>query len=76
MTLCPTCKEHIKQDRIDQFLETTEFVHKQLQIMKDMACILLNHGDESMLKNNQDDRHVILSEIFIINILIFFTDEY
>lgn len=34
---CPTCKEHVKQERIHQFVETSEFVNMQLQTMKDMA---------------------------------------
>jgi hypothetical protein len=37
---CPTCGMYIKADTCKEYLEVEEFTKHQLQIMKDIACIL------------------------------------
>jgi hypothetical protein len=37
---CPSCGVHIKEDTYKEYLEVEEFTRHQLQIMKDVACIL------------------------------------
>jgi hypothetical protein len=38
--LCPSCGVYIKADTYKEYLEVEEFTRHQLQIMKDIACIL------------------------------------
>jgi hypothetical protein len=37
---CPSCGAYIKADTYKEYLEVEEFTRHQLQIMKDIACIL------------------------------------
>jgi len=37
---CSSCGEHLKVDTYKEYLEVEEFTRHQLQIMKDIACIL------------------------------------
>jgi hypothetical protein len=37
---CPSCGGHIIADTYKEYLEVEEFTRHQLQIMKDIACIL------------------------------------
>jgi hypothetical protein len=37
---CPSCGGYLKADTYKEYLEVEEFTRQQLQIMKDIACIL------------------------------------
>jgi hypothetical protein len=37
---CSSCGEHVKAVTYKEYLEVEEFTRHQLQIMKDIACIL------------------------------------